>query len=273
MTSKKRHGPGREVGAALERAWTAYDEGDLEGAMAEVSGVLRRDPRNPDALLMRAACRLDEGDPEAALEDLEGAGQASDPAMAHLTRAMALYDLARVAEARAEVEQALQLEPEWCEAHYELARVLDHLGDEVGARRHYTRAHRIHPEEHPEPLEMSDAEFDRLVVEALAELPDAVTRVLEDVHVEVMARPSQAMLEGSELSPDLLGLFVGRNRLERRVDDVPGLPDAIYLFRRNLLRVCHDRDELAEQVRITVQHEVAHLIGADEGTVDDWGLA
>ena len=71
----------------------------------------------------------------------------------------------------------------------------------------------------------------------------------------------------------MLGLFVGRDLLGRTQSDLPGTPGAIYLFRRNLLRVCGDRDELAREVRITVQHEVGHLLGLDEDDLEKWGLA
>jgi predicted Zn-dependent protease with MMP-like domain len=47
----------------------------------------------------------------------------------------------------------------------------------------------------------------------------------------------------------------------------------IYLFRRNLLRSCRSQEELAKEIRITVLHEVGHLLGLDEDELDQWGLA
>ena len=79
--------------------------------------------------------------------------------------------------------------------------------------------------------------------------------------------------ESPPLPPDILGLFIGRHRMERRHDDLPSSPGAIYLFRRNLLRQCRDVDELAQEVRITVQHEVGHFLGLDEDELERWGLA
>ena len=74
------------------------------------------------------------------------------------------------------------------------------------------------------------------------------------------------------LSPDLLGLFVGRHIFSQSHTAVPGAPGAIFLFRKNLLRACADADELAREIRVTVQHEVGHLMGLDEDELEDWGL-
>jgi predicted Zn-dependent protease with MMP-like domain len=60
--------------------------------------------------------------------------------------------------------------------------------------------------------------------------------------------------------------------MNHRHDDLPAGPGEIYLFRRNLLRACHDREELAREIRITVQHEVGHLLGLNEDELGSWGL-
>ena len=65
--------------------------------------------------------------------------------------------------------------------------------------------------------------------------------------------------------------FLARQPI-RFLPDLPGAPGAIYLFRRNLLRVSADLEELAREVRVTVQHEVGHLLGLDEDDLEQWGL-
>ena len=131
------------------------------------------------------------------------------------------------------------------------------------------------PENFPMPLEMADEEFDALVERSVRELPEAVRKELDEIPVMIESLPRREILQDGDddpLAPDLLGLFVGRHLLERSHQDTPA-PGAIFLFRRNLLRACHDPEELAKEIRVTVQHEVGHLLGLDEDDLDRWGLA
>mgnify|MGYP000635370328 CR=1 FL=1 len=107
------------------------------------------------------------------------------------------------------------------------------------------------------------------------ELPAKVREKLEDIPVLVQDLPTPEMLTEEEpaLTPDLLGLFVGRHIFAESSAAAPAAPGAIFLFRRNLLRACSDREELENEIRITVQHEVGHLLGLDEDELDEWGLA
>ena len=161
------------------------------------------------------------------------------------------------------------------EAHDLLARACEHLGDRKAAAEHAEEARAIDPESYPPPLEVSDPEFDALVQESLRELPAEIRRHLEEWPVVVETLPTREILtaEDPPISPDVLGLFVGQDLMRRGSADLPSVPGAIYLFRRNLLRVCADREELKREVRITVQHEVGHLLGLDEDDLERWGLA
>ena len=77
---------------------------------------------------------------------------------------------------------------------------------------------------------------------------------------------------GDGLPPDLLGLFVGASHLERCDENPIDGVARIHLFQRNLERACSDRAELIAELRITLYHELGHLLGFDEHGVDELGL-
>ena len=257
------------------RVWDLLEEGKVERARIELDALLRARPGHPDLRIVDAAVCLDEGEPRRALQTLSGAERSADPALFFHLRAVARFELAEFEEARDDAARALAVHPDLAEAHDLLARTWDHLGDAERSRQHAEEAQAIDAESFPPPLELADDDFDTLVEESLRELPAEVRRHLDELPILVEPLPRREMLASEQppLSPDLLGLFVGHHLLERRHDDVPGAPGAIFLFRKNLLRSCADRDELKREVRITVQHEVGHLLGLDEDDLEQWGLA
>lgn len=255
------------------RVWDLLEDGNVERARLELDALLRSRPGHPDLRIVNAAVSMDEDEPRRALEALQGAERSADPALFFHLRALAHYELAELEPARDDALRALAIYPELAESHDLLARIYEHLGEPGAAQEHAEEAQQLDPENFPPPLEVDDPTFDATVQASLSELPAEVRKPLDEIPVIVEALPPRELLSGEDpLSPDLLGLFVGRDLLARRHDDLPGAPGAIYLFRRNLLRVCRDLDELKREIRITVQHEVGHLLGLDEDDLEQWGL-
>jgi predicted Zn-dependent protease with MMP-like domain len=259
----------------VDRIHELLDEELVPEARKALDELMRRRPGHPDLLIEDATLKLEEGEPHQALAALEGAQRSADPARYFYLRAACFHELSRFAEAEADAQRSVAVHPGFAMAHDLLSRILDHLGDATGAAEASEVAAELDPENFPEPLEVNDEEFDLLVEQAVADLPARVRAKLEEIPVLVQALPSPEMLteENPPLTPDLLGLFVGRHVFAQLPTAVPGAPGAIYLFRKNLLRSCEDKAELAREVRITVQHEVGHLLGLDEDELEDWGLA
>ena len=258
----------------VDRIRELLDEASVESARREIDSLLRGRPGHPDLRIVDAEVALAEEDPRAALEALEGAERSADPVEFFNLRAQAAYGLCRFEQARADAERAAAIDPDFAGIHDLLSRIHAHLRNAERAAEHAELAAELDPEAFPPPLEMSDEEFDEVVRRSIEELPPEVRRILEEIPVLVDALPAPDLLTGADppLSPDILGLFVGASLLERSHADLPGVPPSIHVFRQNLLRDCADADELAREIRTTVQHEVGHLMGGDEGRLEDWGI-
>jgi predicted Zn-dependent protease with MMP-like domain len=105
-------------------------------------------------------------------------------------------------------------------------------------------------------VRLSRRRFERLVAKALASLPDEFKSRLENVVVLIEDEPPEDM-------PDTLGLYEGVPLTERTLDDTC-LPDRITLFKRSIEGACRTEDEIENEVRITVLHEVGHFFGLEE---------
>jgi predicted Zn-dependent protease with MMP-like domain len=104
--------------------------------------------------------------------------------------------------------------------------------------------------------------FDDHVRAALDELPSDLASALTNVAVVVE--------DENPDDPDLLGLYHGVPLTER--GDVAGLPpDTISIYRLPLEESFPDPDELREEIRITVLHELAHYFGLDEDRLAELG--
>ena len=116
------------------------------------------------------------------------------------------------------------------------------------------------------PVEMSPDDFDALVDRALDGIPDELAALVRNVVVLVEA-------DAPADDPDLLGLYDGVALTERWGGPAMDLPDRIFVFRNPLLDMCDSVEELEEEVRITVVHEVAHHFGIDDDRLHDLGYA
>jgi len=113
-------------------------------------------------------------------------------------------------------------------------------------------------------VHLSDGEFDDLVADALDRIPRPLTTLMDNVVVLVEDEPP----------PDkdgVLGLYVGTPLTERDSGYTFRGPDQVFVYRGPLLRMCRDTDELAEEVGITVVHEIAHHFGIDDDQLHAWG--
>jgi predicted Zn-dependent protease with MMP-like domain len=96
---------------------------------------------------------------------------------------------------------------------------------------------------------------------------------LDEVAIVIEDEPTPEQLRENELEPDdtLYGLYEGVARTEWGADWI-SVPNRISLFRLPLEADFADPDELSEEVRITVIHELAHHLGIDDDRLHDLGV-
>jgi len=123
-------------------------------------------------------------------------------------------------------------------------------------------------------MRFSQAEFEELVAEALDELPDQIQRWLDNVAIVVAQDPTPDQLRSAGLGRGrlLFGLYQGVPKTRRGVTYGESLPDKIVIFQHPIERLCHTREDVRNQVRRTVLHEVGHHFGLDEKELDAAGV-
>jgi predicted Zn-dependent protease with MMP-like domain len=104
--------------------------------------------------------------------------------------------------------------------------------------------------------------FEDAVREALDSLPPHIAAALRNVAVVVEDENAE--------DPDLYGLYHGIP-LPERGDDVGLLPDTISVYRVPLEESFPDPEELREEIRVTVLHELGHYFGLDEDRIAELG--
>jgi predicted Zn-dependent protease with MMP-like domain len=105
--------------------------------------------------------------------------------------------------------------------------------------------------------------FEALVADALDAIPEELGRLMDNVVVQVR--------EGSPMG--LLGLYEGVPLTEREAYGGLAMPDRISVYRRSICGRCQSEEEVVEEVRVTVIHEVAHHFGIDDHRLDELGWA
>lgn len=111
-------------------------------------------------------------------------------------------------------------------------------------------------------IEVEPAHFEEMVETALDGLPEELGQLMSNVAVTVEHDPGP---------PGLLGLYQGIPLTERTTQYTGVLPDRITIYRQAICAICSSLDQVADQVRQTVIHEVAHHFGIDDDRLDELG--
>ena len=120
-------------------------------------------------------------------------------------------------------------------------------------------------------MDISDDAFDALITRAMDELPQEYIKGLDNVVITYADEPNEHQRHNSHLDNDgslLLGLYEGVPLTQRSSMAAYSLPDKITLFKTSILAVCHTSDELFQEVKRTLWHEIAHYYGLSHEDMD-----
>ena len=215
------------------------------------------------------------------LDDLEGAlflVRRAAKAMAEVAvyrafEGQILFELGRFMEARVKLDQAVLLDAESGHAIYHLALVLERLGEDEEGARAFRRANALDPDHYALPVRVDDATFEQAAADAIANLPRSVREEVEGVPVLVHDFPEEDLILEENVSPQILGIFIGIPRTEAEASAQARDVDRVILFKKNLEKVARTRAELVEQIHITLKHEIGHSLGLSEDDLERLGLA
>jgi predicted Zn-dependent protease with MMP-like domain len=111
-------------------------------------------------------------------------------------------------------------------------------------------------------VDVAPARFEEMVASALDSLPEELGELMSNVAVTVEHGPGP---------PELLGLYQGIPLTSRTTGYAGVLPDRIIIYRMAICAICSTEDEVVDQVRRTVVHEVGHHFGIGDARLDELG--
>lgn len=257
----------------LAKAWESLDAGDAEAALLHLHSV---DPDWPERWVPEAIARTMVGELREARATLKRAQEIDelkdDPDLLWAEGLLGLSSW-NLAAARTALERLL--EQEQSTAVLDKLALLDDLeGRHAEADARLARAREL-DEAFALPTRIPEDEFVGVVRDAIEKLPEQFQIPLETTEVIVEPMPADWMIDHNdpaETPPDILGLFVGTSEIEGTETHDAALPRRIFLFQRNLERDAKDREQLVEEIRKTLFHEIGHMLGFDEEGVAQMGL-
>jgi predicted Zn-dependent protease with MMP-like domain len=122
----------------------------------------------------------------------------------------------------------------------------------------------------PGPFPMSESEFEAAVSDALDRVPPELAKTMNNVAVFI--EDDYTPQPGEDPDTVLLGLYEGVPLTERDSWwDAGSLPDRITIYRLPILDICASREDVIEEVTVTVVHEIAHHFGISDERLHELG--
>jgi len=262
----------------LDEAYELYDAAHIEEAMDLVRPLLSRQASlNHDhrlsLLRLFGRCSLELGDYERARQAFDSAARIA-PDLDRLDLAISLFYLCRFDETEMILE-TLQVYPEIeAEVYWYRGLLCERRGDFDRADSLFRRAARLDPKRFIVPPKIDENEVRDVYDAVMEELPHEMRTAALEVSVLIEELPNDEMLESAEgrLHPLMLGMYSGVP-LDRKSTLTPSPDvDRIVLFRRNIAKLAHNREDLRRELRQTLIHEIGHHFGLSDEELEERGF-
>jgi len=117
---------------------------------------------------------------------------------------------------------------------------------------------------------VTQEEFENYVADGLDALPARYQKNLNNVVIVVEDYPTPEQIRKQKLGHNkiLLGLYEGIPLTARGNNYSGVLPDKISLFKIAIESLSNSKEQLIEQIKHTLWHEVAHFYGLDHIEID-----
>jgi len=121
---------------------------------------------------------------------------------------------------------------------------------------------------------MKRSEFQRVIQQALDELPPQFRNVLHNIDIQIRWRPTPQELRQFRVPRrgSLFGVYTGVSLPNRTQGYSMVLPDRIIIYQRTHELHCRNEKEMVEQARQTLLHEIGHYLGIDERRLRELGV-
>lgn len=236
--------------------------------------VADREAQRLDRILSRAEDLLDGPcdvqDVQRALRDLPR-GQWLEPAF-HLRAGDCFRSIDALAAGEEHYRSALTLDPHCADALHGLGLIHQLRGETEPMVDAWLEVRALDIEQRPYPWSIPADEFAAVAEDALTRIPEDARRHIDDLPLITTDYPAVELIEDG-VDPRSLGLITGVPFSQKLALAGPGGElDCIQLYQRNIERVCTSREEVIEEIRITVLHETGHYFGLSEEDLEEIGL-
>ncbi|MDI3210662.1 metallopeptidase family protein [Arthrobacter sp. AL12] len=120
------------------------------------------------------------------------------------------------------------------------------------------------------PFPMSETDFEAAVSDALDRIPPDLAKTMNNVAIFI--EDDYTPQPGEDPDTVLLGLYEGVPLTERDSWwDAGSLPDRITIYRQPILEICETREDVIDEVTVTVVHEIAHHFGISDDRLHELG--